>query len=536
MWVDGSSMTTTADQAHEQRELRESRERLRGARAVARFSSRLQARLLDEVDAAVVATDLDGHVTHWNDGAQRLYGWSRAETIGRFVMEFIAPQDGETAAALGNAAASTRRWEGEYDVRRKDGSIVPSDHRLSPLDDEHGVPIGIIGVSVDISERRRAAAELRSARDHLRAVTDSMGEGLYSVDDAGRLTYMNSAAEGLLGWTAAELLGQTMHEVIHPRRPDGAPFPVEHVRVEDDFFTRKDGSELPVAYTSAPFEADTGIRGSVVVFGDATERRAQQALLERDLDALSCIERIRDALESDRFVLHAQPIIDVTSGEPVRHELLIRMLDETGAVVLPQHFLPVAEEFGLIRDIDRWVIRQAAEVAAYGHPIAVNLSAESLGDPMLLAFVEHELTRTGAAPADIVFELTETGLLREEDSARSFIEGVTRMGSHVALDDFGTGYGGLSYVKRLPVDFLKIDVEFVRDLAQNPASRHVIRAVVNLARDFGHRTIAEGVEDHETLGLLRGLGVDFAQGYAIGRPAPLDQMLPIQANERHVKA
>jgi EAL domain-containing protein (putative c-di-GMP-specific phosphodiesterase class I) len=287
-----------------------------------------------------------------------------------------------------------------------------------------------------------------------------------------------------------------------------------------------------VAYTSTPFEADTGIRGAVVVFGDATERRAQQAELERDVEVLSWIGRIRDALDNDRFVLEAQPIVDVTTGEPVQHELLLRMLDETGALIAPGSFLPVAEEYGLVREIDRWVIRRAAEVAANGHPVAVNLSAESLGDANLLAFVQEQIARTAAAPADFVFELTETGLLRDDQSARSFIEGITALGSHVALDDFGTGYGGLTYVKRLPVDYLKIDVEFVRDLAQNTASRHVVRAVVNLAHSFGYRTVAEGVEDHETLGLLRVLGVDFAQGFGIGRPGPLDQMCPVRQQER----
>jgi EAL domain-containing protein (putative c-di-GMP-specific phosphodiesterase class I) len=275
--------------------------------------------------------------------------------------------------------------------------------------------------------------------------------------------------------------------------------------------------------------SDTGIRGAVVVFRDASEARAQQAKLERNLEALTWIERIREALDSDRFVLYAQPIIELASGATVQHELLIRMHDEDGALVPPGLFLPVAEEYGLIREIDRWVIRNACGLAAGGHPVEVNLSADSLGDPTLLAFVEQELARTGAEPAHIVFELTETGLLRDEDSAQSFIEGVSRLGSRVALDDFGTGYGGFTYVKRLPVDFLKIDVEFVRDLAQNAASQHVVRAVVNLARDFGHRTVAEGVEDDETLELLRGLGVDFAQGFGIGRPAPLDQVLRAQA-------
>ncbi|MEA2247053.1 MAG: hypothetical protein QOH46_1582, partial [Solirubrobacteraceae bacterium] len=303
-------------------------------------ASRLQARLLDEVDAAVVATDLDGRVTHWNDAAERLFGWSRNETIGRFVQEFVGPLYADTAAALAAAAAALVPWEGEHEMRRKDGTAIPVDRRITPIEDEHGTPVGIIGVLVDTSDRVRHAAELRSARDHLRAVTDSMGEGLYTVDDGGRLTYMNAAAEELLGWTAAELCGQRMHGVIHARHADGSPYaegdcPVlsartagREVRVDDDVFVRKDGGELPVSYTAAPFVSDTGIRGAVVVFRDASEARAQQAKLERNLEALTWIERIREALDSDRFVLHAQPIIELASGATVQHELLIRMHDE----------------------------------------------------------------------------------------------------------------------------------------------------------------------------------------------------------------
>jgi PAS domain S-box-containing protein len=499
---------------------------------------RFQARLLEEVDAAVVATDLDGNVTHWTDGAARLYGWTREESVGRNVADLgISPREREAAGSMLAAVALRTSWEAEFLARRKDGVTVPVYLRLAPVEAGDETPMGYIGVAVDVTERVRAATELRSARDQLRAVIDSMGEGLYAVDGEGRLTYMNSAAERLLGYSGAELTGRSMHAVVHAHHADGTPYPesdcailgvratAEPVRVDDDSFRCKDGSALPVAFTSAPLAGEDGVSGAVVVFSDASEARAKRAELERDAEALNWIARIRDALHSDRFVLYAQPIVEIATGATVQHELLIRMLDEDGSLVPPGVFLPVAEEYGLIREIDRWVLGQAAELAAAGHPIEVNLSAESLGDASLLGYVEQELLRTGADPSNLVFELTETGLLRDEASAQSFIEGVARLGSHVALDDFGTGYGGFTYVKRLPVDFLKIDVEFVRDLPHNPASAHVVRAVVNLARDFGHRTIAEGVEDDQTLELLRRLGVDFAQGYGIGRPAPLEQRL-----------
>jgi PAS domain S-box-containing protein len=382
----------------------------------------------------------------------------------------------------------------------------------------------------------RAAAELRASQDHLRVVTDSMAEGLYTVDAGGVVTYVNSAAEAMLGWSAAELVGRSMHGTVHYRHADGTPFPDgdcallgvrasgRPVHADDDVFLRKDGSELPVSYTSSPLQTG-GPTGAVVVFSDATQRREQRARHAREVEALTWIGRIRAALDDDRFVLHAQPIVDVATGATVQHELLIRMLDDDGAIVPPGLFLPVAEQYGLIREIDRWVISRAAELVAAGHPVEINVSAESLGDPALLGFVEQTLAQAGADPSLLVFELTETALMRDEAAAQAFIEGVDRLGSEIALDDFGTGYGGFTYLKRLPIHFLKIDIEFVRDLPSNPASRHVVRAVVSLARDFGLRTVAEGVEDEETLELLRVHGVDFAQGYGLGRPAPVREVL-----------
>jgi EAL domain-containing protein (putative c-di-GMP-specific phosphodiesterase class I) len=283
-----------------------------------------------------------------------------------------------------------------------------------------------------------------------------------------------------------------------------------------------------VEYSAAPFETPEGVRGTVLLFSDVSERRAREARVRHDLEDLAWVGRINDAIEQDRLVLHAQPIIDVATGATVQHELLIRMLDVDGTLVAPGHFLPPAERYGLIREIDRWVVSRAAGLAAQGHAVELNLSAESIGDAYFATMVERELQLSGADCSLIVVELTETALLRDEDAGRRFIELVQRLGCQLALDDFGTGYASFTYLKRLAVDYLKIDIEFVRDLPRNAASRHVVRAVVNLAQGFGQKTVAEGVEDAETLDLLRELGVDFAQGYHIGRPAPLGETLVLE--------
>ncbi len=498
----------------------------------------LQADLLDAVDVAVIATDLDGVVSDWNRCAEQMYGWSCEQAIGRPMTDLmVGPQDEAEAEWLMEVVRETGHWEGEVQVRRKDGSRFPAHLRNALLTDGEGQPSGMVGVTVDITERLAAEGRLRSARDYLHAVNDSMGQGLFTVDTDGRLTYINHAGEQLLGWRQDELAGQVMHDKTHYRQPDGTDFAAddrplnevrsdgEVIRSENQTFIRRDGSDLPVEITLAPFETEDGVRGSVVVFSDITERKADEERLRIEMEHLSWVGPIREALEEGRFVLFAQPIVHIATGRTVKHELLIRMRDADGGFIAPGEFLFVAEQYGLIAEIDRWVVRQAFELAGLGHAVGLNLSAESLAAPGLIEEFRAELARTSADPSLVVVELTETALVADEQAAVLFAERVAALGCKLALDDFGTGYGGFSYLKRLPVHFLKIDIEFVRDLLTSKASEHVVKAMVSLARGFGASTIAEGVEDDQTLRMLRELDVDYAQGYLFARPEPLADAL-----------
>lgn len=287
-------------------------------------------------------------------------------------------------------------------------------------------------------------------------------------------------------------------------------------------FIRKDGRELPVAYTGSPFETDDGVHGCVVVFEDISNRKAIEDRLRGEADKLAWIERIQEALAEDRFLLYAQPIVDLDGGAVVQSELLLRLREPDGRIIDPGEYLGIAEQYGLIGDIDRWVIERGSELAAGGRPVQINLSAQSVDDQDILHHIEACLASTGADPALVVFEITETAIVKDEAAALLFTERLHAAGCKLALDDFGTGYGGFTHLKQLPVDYLKIDIEFVRDLATNPGSRHVVEAVVGLAKGFGLQTVAEGVEDAEALQLLREIGVDLAQGYHIARPGPLE--------------
>jgi PAS domain S-box-containing protein len=498
----------------------------------AQVKSETQAALLDEVDMAVVATDAERRITHWNRGAELLLGWTRAEVVGRTTFS-LSSGHYERVAGILDELRRDGRWEGEHLMYRKDGTTFRGNVRASLLRDGEGKVVGTVAVAVDSTERIAAELDLRSARDYMRAVADSMGDGLCTLDYEGRIVYLNPRAEELLGWTTAELVGQDLHEAVQHTRADGSPYPAEEcplvaarlarsaARVDDDVLVGRSGSFLPVQQVQTPFETEDGVGGFVVLFSDISERKRQQDEAERKLHDLAWIERIRDALDHDRLVLYAQPIVEIDGGRVVQHELLIRMLDHDGSAIPPGLFLPVAERYGSIGEIDRWVTRQTVKLAAEGHRVEMNVSAYSLSDPTFYDYVESQLRHSGADPALLVFELTETAVVEDQAATENFAMRIHGLGCRLALDDFGTGYGGFTYLKQLPVDFLKIDVEFVRDLATNPASRHVVEAVVALAGGFGLQTVAEGVEDAQTLELLRVYGVDYAQGYHVGRPAPL---------------
>lgn len=480
-----------------------------------------RSRLLDEVDAAVVATDDVGLVTLWNRAAERMFGLPATRALGRHVLELtVRDVDRKVVADVVVSLERWGSWEGELLVTRADGSRFPIYTRNSRLHDPAGLPAGMVGVSVDLSERAAMEAELERSNRQLRAVTDSVGEGLCTLDGDGLVTYVNPAGLALLRASTEEVLGRSYARWLAPG--DAGPSGSWAQGPHEGMLRRGDGSQLPVECVATPLDgqAHGDPPGWVFVFRDLTDRRDQEARRAAQVEQLGWLSRIRDALEHDGFELFGQPIVDLASGAVVQHELLLRMRDPDGGYLSPGLFLPIAERLGLAPAIDRWVLARGLDFAAAGWPVEINLSARSLDDADLPQLIERTLEETEADPALVVFELTETALIENDLTARHFVDRVHQLGCKLALDDFGTGYGGFTYLKRLPVDFLKIDIEFVRDAVTNPASRHVIDAVVSLARAFGLATVAEGVEDEATLGLLRELGVDLAQGYHLGRPAP----------------
>jgi diguanylate cyclase (GGDEF)-like protein len=233
---------------------------------------------------------------------------------------------------------------------------------------------------------------------------------------------------------------------------------------------------------------------------------------------LTWADRISEALAQQRIVVYSQPIFDLRSGCVAREELLVRMLDEHDDVIPPSSFLPTAERLGLIVDIDRMVLAKAIELAGRSRPIAVNVSGSSLCEPALIEDVRVAIA-DGLNPAWLDFEITETAAITNMDAARNFAETVTAMGCGLGLDDFGTGFSSFSYLKELPVQHLKIDIEFIRELPRSPTDQKLVQALVQFAKAFGQETVAEGIEDSETLAMVRAFEIDYGQGFHLGKPA-----------------
>jgi diguanylate cyclase (GGDEF)-like protein/PAS domain S-box-containing protein len=271
--------------------------------------------------------------------------------------------------------------------------------------------------------------------------------------------------------------------------------------------------------------------------GASTEAAQMPRAKARIETRLEWVERIRAALDEDRLVLHAQPVVHAASGARTQHELLIRMLDEDGSLVEPGKFLPIAERYGLIREIDRWVIVRAcamlgAQRAEGRTPVVeINLSGQSLGDLDLAEYVGRALSDAQVDPKQLIFEVTETAAIGNMAAAQSCAERLGELGCRFALDDFGAGFGSFYYLKHLPFDFIKIDGEFVRNCTVDRTDRLVVKAVVELAKGMGKLTVAEFVGDQETLCVLRDLGVDYLQGFHLGKPAPLSDWLAYAEGE-----
>jgi diguanylate cyclase (GGDEF)-like protein/PAS domain S-box-containing protein len=276
------------------------------------------------------------------------------------------------------------------------------------------------------------------------------------------------------------------------------------------------------AADAACYEAKEQGRNRVHIYAESDDR-----LLDR-FGQMQWVQRIQVAIDEGRFELMRQPIVPLTReiADGPHFELLLRLHDEAGQrLVPPGAFLPAAERYGLMTRIDRWVCQAAFDwLASHAAQLptryicAINLSGASLCDNEFAHFLVDALQRSGLQPSNLCFEVTETTAIANLSHARGFIEALAGRGCRFALDDFGSGLSSFEYLKNLPVEYLKIDGMFVRDIARDPIDYAMVKSINDIGHVMGKKTIAEFVEDDEVLSCLREIGVDFVQGYAVGPP------------------
>jgi PAS domain S-box-containing protein len=474
----------------------------------------------------VITIDEGSIVREWNAAAEATFGFSKAEAIGRDLNELIIrPEDRarhrrgmQDLVASGTSPILDRRVEVTAVNAR--GDCLPVELTVTRI--QHDPPLFTAFVR-DLTDQRRRSLEI----ERLAAIVRSSEDAILSKDLQGVVTSWNHGAEELYGYKAAEAIGRPLVDLTIPadRVSEVDQIDLRVARGEPVAMTTKrrtkSGQTVEVSLRAFPIrDLDGDIVGVSVSAHDITDRRMREEQELRDREGRLWRRRIAEALAHDQFIFYGQPVLDAETRELHHHELLLRMCHQ-GRVVTPDEFLPHAESSDLIAEIDSWVIRRGIEQGRHGR-VAINLSAKSLSTPGLIASIEEQMKLAGTPADNLIFEITETAAAENLVLAHRLVSKLTELGCGVSLDDFGTGYGSFTYLKHLPVTELKIDMSFIRDLRNDEVDRRVVRSIITVAKNFEMTTVAEGVEDEETLQLLLEMGVDQLQGYHLGRPSALD--------------
>jgi diguanylate cyclase (GGDEF)-like protein/PAS domain S-box-containing protein len=571
-------------------ELEETEVERKRAEEELRKLGQLQESIIDNADVWLDVLDEKANVVIWNKAAEEISGYSRKEVVGHAkIWEWLYPDEEYREEITAKAAAIIERGEVVEDfettIRRKDGQTRIISWNSRSLLDEKGNIIGSIALGRDITERKRFEAQLAHLANHdpltglfnRRRFEEELERHLaqarrYGIPgallwlDLDRFKEVNDslghrAGDELLVKLAG-LLREQLREADTLARPGGDEFAIlmSHTNAEQAQTAAARILEVvrhyPIVIGGHPVRITTSIgivlfpehsttaeellaRADLAMYRAKAEGRDRFRVFTLDEDWQAQLEsrvtwakHIREALESELFLIYAQPILNLKNDQISRYELLLRMKNEESKIMLPGAFLIVTERLGLIYDIDRWMIRQAIQLIAQQRRagrelcLEVNLSGKAFADSELLPLVERELSATGIDPAWLVPEITETAAVADLGQARRFIETLKELGCRFAIDDFGASFSSFYYLKHLPIDYLKIDGSFIRNLPHDPVDQHLVKAMVEVALALGIKTIAEHVEDEETVRMLREYGVDYAQGYQIGRPRPVSEILP----------
>lgn len=540
---------------------------------------------LNSIADAVLITDLTGNVTYLNVAAEAMTGWSRQDALGRPLAEVFRVLDGMTHQASDPARRAIEE-DRPVDLAidrvlvRRDGFESAIEDSSAPIHNQNGAVIGAVIVFHDVSQSRAMASKMAylAQHDFLTGLPNrvmlterlSLAIGLAQRHhkqvallflDLDYFKHINDSlghaiGDQLLQSVAVRLTGcvrftdtvcrQGGDEFVillsEIERPEDAGHVAEkllttlavpqHIGEHELHVTLSIGISI---YPDDGEDADTVMQNAdTAMYHAKASGRNNYQFFRSDMNAravrrLFIESSLRRALRQKEFVLHYQPKIDLTSGAITGTEALIRWQDPELGMVFPEQFVPIAEECGLIVPMGRWVLHEACtQVQAWlsaglqAVPVAVNISAVEFRHENFLAGVASILRETGLAPGYLELELTETILMHNAKASAAVLQALKSMGVRLAIDDFGTGYSSLSYLKQFPIDTLKIDQSFLRDIATGTDDATILSAVIGMGRNLKQRVIAEGVETHEQLAFLRTQQCDEGQGFQFSHPLPAE--------------
>ncbi len=525
---------------------------------------------------AIYTRDRQGIVTAWNPAAERLFGWSAEQILGRPLLTVPAGKEQETAELRERVLRGETIIDREVQRQKQDGTLFDLSTTLAPLRDAAGEVTGYLAIAADITARKAAEAKIEflAYRDVLtglpnrQLLLDRFGQALAHAErtrskvallflDLDNFKTINDSLGHAAGDTLlreiAQRLGECVRETDTISRQGGDEFLIVlsnlsgtdvipsvllkmRERLQTPFVV--DGHELTTSASIgvALYPDDGRDFDTLLKKADTAMYRAKDAgrnhyrffdeqMNVEAVEHLRIKSGLRRALARGEFVLHYQPQFELAGGHVIGVEALLRWQHPEEGLIPPGRFIAVAEDSGLIVPIGEWVIQEACRQAmawrSAGLPplvMAVNLSAVQFRRGEIEQTIARALQSSGFAPQLLELELTESILIQDTESVLGSVRQLKQLGVKLSIDDFGTGYSSLSYLKRFDVDKLKIDQSFIRDLARDPDDAAIVRAIVQMGASLNLRTIAEGVEDAATLAFLRGIACDEAQGYHLSRP------------------
>jgi len=513
----------------------------------------------------------------------RLTDESTGNTVDNPVLRCLT--EGRVVALADNVVLTSR-----------DGSAIAIQDSAAPIQDRNGVVIGAVMVFHDVSQERQLHRRLAYFASHdsltgfinRREFEERLSAAVRAVQQDGAapsaVLYMDldqfKVVNDTCGHGAGDLLLRQLGDVLRSRVPKGgvlarlggdefavllADCRLAHAaEIAEDlreaiasfrFAWRDNALQVGVSIGIVPVDADSESVGSLMSAADvacyvAKDLGRNRIHVYEEGDAaerhqeMQWVARINRALEEERFELFYQPIVPIGArgGAWPHYELLLRLRDERGEIVAPTAFIPAAERYNLMPSLDRWVISHTLETLVYrGEPgtdpytLAINLSGTTLNDARFLDFLLDELSAAAVPPGALCFEITETAAISNLAQVVGFMRTLKSRGCRFSLDDFGTGLSSLTYLKNLPVDYVKIDGQFVRNVTRDHADEAVVEAIARMARAFNIEAIAERVESREVMKRLGELGVSYAQGFFVAVPQSVAE-LPVRPNRRRIRA